>query len=125
MLKLSFLLFFGYFFGFSQEVNKSWQTYQYGHNGMQLVVNENDATTIVSTFNSKMTIKDDIAQKVYDYVKKDTNICSGDTVIIEGKDANVIGKLKVKKRGKLTAIFFEYESVYWNNGLTEIYMKKS
>ena len=49
---------------FSQK--KPATTYKYGYNGMELIVKNNKETIIVSTFNSKKAIKDEIALKIYD-----------------------------------------------------------
>lgn len=109
-------------FAFAQE-NKKISTYNYGYNGMEYVVMGTNETTIVSTFNSKHQIKDEVAAKVY-YEIQDTNFKTGDTIIINADDAKVTGKCYINKRGKLTSINFYYEKVEWKDGLTEIYKKK-
>ena len=100
-------------------------TYKYGHNGMELIVTSKKETIIVSTFNSKLAIKDEIAEKVYNFYRdnKDINFQNGDTLIINGNDAKVTGKCIVRKNGKLIAVEFYYEKVEWNSGLTELYKK--
>ncbi len=109
-------------FAFAQE-NKKISTYNYGYNGMEYVVMGTNETTIVSTFNSKHQIKDEVAAKVY-YEIQDNNFKTGDTIIINADDAKVTGKCYINKRGKLTSINFYYEKVEWKDGLTEIYKKK-
>ena len=89
---------------------------------MELIVKNNNETIIVSTFNSKNTIKDEIAQKVYDYFKN-SQLNSGDTICILGNDAKVTGRCVVIRKEKLTSINFYYEKVEWNNGLIELYKK--
>ncbi len=100
-------------------------TYKYGHNGMELIVTTKKETIIISTFNSKLAIKDEIAEKIYNYYKnnKGASIESGDTVIINGDKAKVTGKCIVRKNGKLIVVEFYYEKIEWHSGLTELYKK--
>lgn len=108
------------------QVNKKTATYKYGHNGMELIVTSKKETIIISTFNAKLELKEDIAEKVYNYYRdnKDSNCLStGDTLIINGNNAKVTGKCLVTKKGKLTAVEFYYEKIEWNSGLTEFYKK--
>ncbi len=97
-------------------------TYKYGYNGMELIVKSNTETIIISTFNSKKVIKDEIAQKVYDHFKN-SQLNSGDTISIQGNNAIVTGKCFIIRKQKLTSINFYYEKVEWNNGLIELYNK--
>ena len=97
-------------------------TYKYGYNGMELIVKYKSETFIVSTYNSKKVIKDEVAQKVYDYFKSNT-INTGDTINITANDACVTGKCFITKKGNLTSINFYYETIKWNDGLTEVYKK--
>ena len=108
-------------FAFAQE-SKKISTYNYGYNGMEYVVITKNETTIVSTFNSKHQIKDEIAANVYNQVKEG-NFTTGDTIVIVGNNAKVTGKCYISKKGKLRAVNFYYEKVEWNDGLTEIYKK--
>ena len=89
---------------------------------MELIVKYKSETFIVSTYNSKKVIKDEVAQKVYDYFKSNT-IKTGDTINIIANDACVTGKCFITKKGNLTSINFYYETIKWNNGLTEVYKK--
>lgn len=101
-------------------------TYKYGHNGMELIVTSKKETIIVSTFNSKLELKEEIANKVYNYYKnnkKNNCLFAGDILIIDGDNAKVTGKCLVTKKGKLTAVEFYYEKIEWNSGLTELYNK--
>lgn len=104
--------------------NKKISTYQYGHNGMELIVTSKKETIIVSTFNSKLEIKQDIAEKVYNYYrdnKDNESFKNGNILTIEGENAKVTGRCLVTKKGKLTAVEFYYEKVEWYSGLTEFY----
>jgi len=121
MAKYLLFLLLGTQLAFSQKQNKV-ETYKYGHNGMELIVTNSTSTVIVSTFNSKMAIKDEIAEKVYENFKEN-NTQTGDTITISGNNAKVTGKCYIKKKGKLTAVEFYYEKVEWDSGLTEIYKK--
>lgn len=100
----------------------SMTTYKYGYNGMELIVKSKNETIIISTFNSKKAIKDEIAQKVYDHFKN-SQLNSGDTISIQGNEAKVTGKCFITRKEKLTSINFYYEKIEWNSGLTEMYKK--
>jgi len=89
---------------------------------MEYVVITKNETTIVSTFNSKYQIKDEIATNVYHKIKSG-DFKTGATLVISGSNAKVTGKCFIKKNGKLTSLNFYYEKVEWDNGLTEIYKK--
>ncbi len=121
MHKLIIVLLFTFQISYSQDVSKT-STYKYGHDGMELIISSSSETIIVSTFNSKVTIKKDIAEKIYDLFRFNT-LCTGDILTILGKDAKVIGKFELKKKGRLTSINFYYQSIEWNSGLTEVYKK--
>jgi DNA integrity scanning protein DisA with diadenylate cyclase activity len=120
MNKLMLLLFAVPVIAFSQEQKKI-TTYKNGYNGMEYIVNSNSETTIVSTFNSKHKIKDEIAENVYNEIKK-CQLNNGDTLIIKIDKAIVTGKCYFQKKGKLTAINFYYEKVEWASGDTELYV---
>jgi hypothetical protein len=105
------------------QVNKKTTTYKYGHNGMELIVTSKKETIIISTFNSKLELKEDIAAKVYKYYKDNDCLTNGDILTINGIDAKVTGKCLVTKKGKLTAVEFYYEKIEWNTGLTELFKK--
>ena len=121
MYKYIIVLLFTFQISYSQDVSKN-STYKYGHDGMELIINSSSETIIVSTFNAKVTIKKDIAEKIYDLFRFST-LCTGDVLTILGKDAKVIGKFELKKKGRLTSINFYYQTVEWNSGLKETYKK--
>ncbi|WP_298395867.1 hypothetical protein [Flavobacterium sp.] len=107
-------------FSFGQQKTKV-ATYKYGYNGMELIVkNNNGSMIVVSTFNSKKELKEEIARKIYQHYKE-TNPISGDTIKIKGDNAWVTGKFIIQQKGKLTTLNFYYETVEWDSGLTEIY----
>lgn len=96
------------------------ETYAYGQNGMELVARSKKGVVIVSTFNSKMTIRQDIARRIYDlYVQN--KLQSNHKVTVEGAEADVTGKCVIRKKNSLTAVDFYYEVVEWDSGLKEIY----
>ena len=99
------------------------ETYAFGHDGMELVARTKKETVIVSTFNSKMNIRQDIASKVYS-MYLDNKIATNKTVTINGDDATVTGKCIIRKKKNLTVVDFYYETVLWSSGLMEIYKKK-
>lgn len=121
MNKLLILLLFAFQVSFAQDKLKT-STYKYGHDGMEMIISSKAETIIVSTFNAKSTIKKDIAEKLYDLFRFNT-LCTGDILTIKGNDAKVIGRLELKKNGKLTSINFYYQSIEWNTGLKEVYKK--
>lgn len=98
------------------------QYYTNGQNGIQFIAQSTKGTVIVSNFNAKMTIREDIARKVYDlYLKK--KIKANEIITVNGKEAKVIGKFEIAKKGKLTNLNFYYQKVEWKNGLVEIYQE--
>lgn len=121
MDKFIIALLFTFQISYSQDVLKA-STYKYGHDGMELIINSSAETIIVSTFNAKVTIKKDIAEKIYDLFRFST-LCTGDVLTVLGKDAKVIGKFELKKKGRLTSINFYYQTIEWNSGLKETYKK--
>ena len=108
-------------FVFSHEEPKT-QTYNFGQNGMELVARSKKGTIIVSTFNSKMTIRQDIANKIYAMYLAD-KLETNKKITVKGSEANVTGKCIIRKKKDLTAVDFYYEIVDWNNGLKEIYKR--
>lgn len=116
-----YLLFF-LFIGQLSFCQISLSTYKYGYNGMELIIKKKTETIIVSTYNSKKEIKDEIAQKVYEYFKE-LPLASGEIISIISDKAKVTGKCFIQKKGNLTTLNFHYEKVEWNSGLTELYKK--
>ena len=116
-------------FGFSQSKNESTKsdsqsaTYDRGINGIEFIIPSEAGTIVVSTFNAKPMIKNNIAQKVFTYYKNNASLASGDTIRIVGADADVTGKLFVEKKGKLTSLNFHYEKIDWKSGLVEVYKR--
>lgn len=108
---------------FSQE-NHPVSTYKNGHNGIELIISTKTQTIVVSTFNSKAAIKEDIAQKVYD-LYKENKFKTGETICINGSDAKVTGTTFVCKNGDLISVNFYYNKIEWNTGLIEILEEKT
>jgi hypothetical protein len=106
-------------FAFSKS-DKNVETYHYGQNGMELVARSKKGVIIVSTFNSKMTIRQDIAKKIYN-LYLDNKLQNNKKITVEGLEANVTGKCLIRKKNSLTTVDFYYEVVDWNTGLTEVY----
>ncbi|MGL2966443.1 hypothetical protein [Flavobacterium sp. XGLA_31] len=121
MKKVIFSLLLCSSFAFSNEEPKI-KTYNYGQNGMELVSRSKKGTVIISTFNAKMTIRQDIAAKVYDLFLAN-KLENNKKVTVKGLEANVTGKCVIKKKKDLTAVEFYYETVDWNNGIKEVYKK--
>lgn len=94
--------------------------YQYGQNGMELIAKSKTGTIIISTFNAKMTIRQDIAQKIY-ALYQNNKIKHNTVITVSGKEARVMGKCVVKKKHNLVCVEFYYDKVFWNNGAVEVY----
>jgi len=106
-------------FAFSKGDTKV-ETYNYGQNGMELVARSKKGVIIVSTFNSKMTIRQDIAKKLYD-LYLENKLQNNKKITVNGAEADVTGKCVIRRKNSLTAVDFYYEVVDWNSGLKEIY----
>ena len=100
------------------------ETYSYGHNGMEFVARSGKEMIIISTFNSKMTIRQDIAYKLYQLYAND-ELTTNKKYTVCGDEADVTGKCIIKKKDNLIAVEFYYEVVEWKSGLKEIYKKKT
>ncbi len=107
------------FTGFSQIKNKI-STYKFGQNRMKLVAKTKNETIIISTFNSKMTIRRDIADKLFQ-LYRENKLETNKEFLVVGEIANVIGKCIIRKKDNLTVVDFYYETVLWDDGLTEVY----
>ncbi|MEC4005437.1 hypothetical protein OX283_012275 [Flavobacterium sp. SUN052] len=120
MRKIIILMLLTTYCSFGQKSNKV-EDYNYGKNGIEYIVkNKNGTTVIISTFNSRPTIKDEVAVNVYNYFKEKSPI-DGEKITIIANDAVVEGTYKIKIKGTLTSVEFHYESVEWKSGLTEVY----
>lgn len=122
MKKSLFLLLIICQFAFSQKKQKV-EYYNFGHNGMEFVGKSESRTIIISTFNSKMTIRQEIARKIFD-MYLDNQLNSETIISINGNLACVTGKCVIRKKDNLTLVDFYYESVEWESGLKEVYKKK-
>ncbi len=118
MKKIVLILLLTSVLGFSQSKKKPVK-YRYGQNGIELIINKNSETIVVSTFQAKVKIKDEVAEKVYAFYKENPARVSG-IITIEGLTASISGKYSVKKKGKLTSVDFRYEKISWKNGLVEV-----
>lgn len=107
------------FTGFGQ-IKNNISTYKFGQNGMELVAKTKNETIIISTFNSKMTIRRDIADKLFQ-LYRENKLETNKEFLVVGEIANVIGKCIIRKKDNLTVVDFYYETVLWDDGLTEVY----
>ena len=97
--------------------------YSYGINGIEFFENSSSGkTVIVSSFNSKPTIKKEVAKKILNYFRE-VHPKNNDVVQIVADEAVVNGVLYIKTNGNLTSLEFYYQTVNWNSGLTEVYKK--
>jgi hypothetical protein len=106
-------------FAFSSGEPK-FETYSYGQNGMELIARSSKGFVIISTYNSKMTIRQEIAKKVYDlYIAN--KLQNNKKITVDACEAAVTGKCIIRKKNSLTAVDFYYEVVEWESGLKEVY----
>ena len=91
-------------------------TYRHGQNGMELIAKSKSETVIISTFNAKMDIRQDIANKLYELFKE-KKVVHNTLLTVIGNKANVLGKCLIKKKGNLTSLEFYYDKVFWHNGV--------
>lgn len=119
MKNILVFLFFITELAFSQEIKRI-ETYKHGQNGMELVARSKKETVIISTYNSKMTIRQEIAKKLYAMYLQN-KVFSQKTLTIDGDNAKVTGKCVIRKKNNLVVVDFYYETVQWDSGLTEIY----
>jgi hypothetical protein len=122
MKKVFFSLLIMSCFAFNEGDTKI-QTYNYGHNGMEFVAREGKGMIIVSTYNSKMTIRQNIAYKIYQ-LYANNNLKVGPKTTICGDEADVTGRCVVRKKDNLISLDFYYDLVEWKSGLKEKYVKK-
>jgi hypothetical protein len=98
------------------------EQYNYGKNGIEYIAKSNNGKTIIiSTFNSRPTIKDEVAVNVFNYFRE-KNTLDGDKITIQVNEATVKGTCNIRKKDNITSVEFHYETVDWKNGLTEIYV---
>ncbi len=102
---------------------KKIEFYKNGQNGIEIISkSKKGITIIVSTYNAKLIIKNEVAQKFLEYYNKNNNI-SDSIIKLKVKDAIVIGKCKLTKKDKVTNAGFYYQRVEWKDGLIEEYQK--
>lgn len=120
MCKIIFLYLLCTSYAFSQ--NSGEESYDFGHNGMELIVSKENETVIINNFNAKMTIREDIAQQLL-HLYNESSLATNTNITVIGNEAKVHGKIIIEKKNKLTSVSFYYEKVMWNSGLTEVYNK--
>ncbi|WP_333875907.1 hypothetical protein [Flavobacterium sp.] len=109
-------------FAFNKSEEPKVTTYSYGHNGMEYVARNKNGMVIISTYNAKMTIRQEIATKIYN-MYLNHNLESDKVVTVFGDEADVTGRCVIRKKENLTVVDFYYESVSWCSGHKEIYKK--
>lgn len=120
MRKIIFILLLSTYCTYAQSPKKVEQ-YNYGKNGIEYIAkSKSGKTIIVSTFNSRPTIKDEVAVNVFNYFREKAPH-NGDKITILANEALVNGTCYIKVKDSLTSVEFHYETVEWNNGLTEVY----
>ncbi|WP_396212354.1 hypothetical protein [Flavobacterium sp.] len=118
MRKIVFLYFLVSQFALSQSKSAP-VIYKYGQNGIELIAKNNNETIVISTFQAKVTIKEEIAAKLFSYYQQNKDKESG-VITIEGDKAKITGTYTVKKKGTLTSVDFRYDKVEWQDGLVEV-----
>ena len=94
--------------------------YTNGHNGMELISKKADSTIVVSTYDSRPILKEQVAELLYrKFVSKEIIVDS--LLKFSLPSATVIGLFKVEIFNTFTNLEFYFKKIYWNNGLTEIH----
>lgn len=114
---LSFLIYL------QSNAQKKIEYYENGQNGIEMISKSKfGLVVIVSTYNAKLSLKNEVAKLFYERYQKNNNI--NDSILkLKTKDALVIGKCKISKKAKVTNIDFYYQRVEWTNGLIEEHKK--
>lgn len=121
MKRITLILLFTCFFAQSQNVKRT-EEYNYGKNGIEYIAKSSTGKTIIiSTFNSRPTIINEVAMNVFNYFREKAPK-SGDKITLQLNDAIVNGTCEIKVKDNLTSVEFYYETVEWKNGLTEVYV---
>ena len=94
--------------------------YKNGQNGIELIAKQNDNTIIVSTYDSRPSLKEAIAKAAFDLYNR--KIVLKDKILtIKTPEALVTGNCKIRIIEKCTNISFYFQKIVWNSGLTEIH----
>ena len=107
-------------FCFSQ--NKNIEYYKNGQNGIELIYKSKVSTIIISTYNAKMTLKQEVAKNLYEFIKKYPHV--RDSLIAVPSDKAIVkGCCKITKANNMTNVNFYYERIEWFSGLIEEYVE--
>ncbi len=96
--------------------------YKNGQDGIELIYKTKTNTTIISTYNSKILLKKEIAENLYKFsnINPETN----DSIIKIATDkAIVTGSYKVSKNDNLKNVNFSYQRIEWETGLIEEHLE--
>ena len=122
-IKIYLLVLFTFVLQVVKAQSKKIEFYKNGQNGIEIISkSKKGITIIISTYNAKLNIKNEVAQKFLEYYNKNNNI-SDSIIKLKVKDALVIGKCKLAKKDKVTNAGFYYQRVEWKDGLIEEYQK--
>ena len=122
-IKIYLLVLFTFVLQVAKAQSKKIEFYKNGQNGIEIISkSKKGITIIISTYNAKLNIKNEVAQKFLEYYIKNNNI-SDSIIKLKVKDALVIGKCKLAKKDKVTNAGFYYQRVEWKDGLIEEYQK--
>jgi hypothetical protein len=122
-IKIYLIVLFIFALNVAKAQSKKIEFYKNGQNGIEIISkSKKGITIIISTYNAKLNIKNEVAQKFLEYYNKNNNI-SDSIIKLKVKDALVIGKCKLAKKDKVTNAGFYYQRVEWKDGLIEEYQK--
>jgi hypothetical protein len=94
--------------------------YQNGQNGIELIVKINEKTLIISTYDSKPSLKEEVALLLFNLYKD--KIIKNDTIIkLRLEKSFVSGHCKLNITDSFTNLSFYFEKIDWFNGRTEIH----
>lgn len=94
--------------------------YKNGQNGIELIAKQHDNTIIVSTYDSRPSLKEAIAKAAFDLYNSKV-VLRDKIVTIKTPVAVVTGNCKIRITEKCTNISFYFQKIVWNSGLTEIH----
>lgn len=105
------------FNSYSQKIT----TYNYGQDGMEIVMKSEECTFIYSNFNAIIGIRTEVGieiMKQYSYKPSSSKL-----IEVKMKDYTVSGRLVIIMKDNLISLNFYYTKVKWKNGDIDLYIK--
>ena len=100
--------------------NDKIEYYKNGQNGIELIVKINNKTLLISTYDSKPSLKEEVAKILFNLYKN--KIIKNDTLIkLRLEKAYLHGLCKLKTSDSYTNLSFYFEKIEWFDGRVEIH----